>query len=80
MRALPMQHDHNIDSIFIVDGEKVPLAYSIKEFCKASSISRNQMYLEIKDGNLKTVKLGRRVLIPVAAAQEWLASKMEAAQ
>ena len=53
------------------------LAYSINEFCEAVSIGRNKTYLEIKEGRLKTVKIGRRTVIRREDAEAWLNSMEE---
>jgi hypothetical protein len=50
-------------------------AFSIDEFCTAYGIGRTLAYAEMKAGQLKPVKIGRRTLIPVSAAADWLASK-----
>lgn len=50
------------------------LAYSIPEFQQLTGISsRTGVYQEINAGRLKTVKCGRRRLIPLEAVKEWLA-------
>lgn len=49
------------------------LAYSIPEFMVDAGIgSRSTVYREIAEGRLKTIKLGRRRLIPYEYAQDWL--------
>lgn len=48
-------------------------AYGIEDFAQTFSIGRTIVFAEIKAGRLKAVKLGRRTLIPVTAAREWLA-------
>ncbi len=49
------------------------LAYSIPEFMRDAGLgSRSTVYKEIAEGRLKTVKVGRRRLIPADAAREWL--------
>ncbi len=51
------------------------LAYSIPEFMQLSGIgSRTGVYQEFNNGRLKTIRVGRRRLIPREAAEEWLAS------
>jgi hypothetical protein len=50
-------------------------ALSINDFCNAYGIGRTLAYAEIKAGALKPVKIGRRTLIPVTAAADWLARK-----
>jgi excisionase family DNA binding protein len=52
----------------------MPEAYDIKSFCKAYSISRSSAYVEISEGRLKIVKVGRRTLIRREAAKSWLDS------
>lgn len=52
---------------------RTPLAYSIPQFLEASGLgSRTTVYHEIAEGRLKTIKVGRRRLIPYQAAQDWL--------
>ena len=50
----------------------VPQAYDVRSFCTAYGISRSFAYVEIKAGRLKTLKAGRRTLIPRQAADDWL--------
>lgn len=40
------------------------LAYSIKEACAASSLGRTSIWIHIKEGRLRAVRLGGRTLIP----------------
>lgn len=40
-----------------------PLAYSVNDACRISSIGRTRIYELIKNGQLKAVKIGRRTLI-----------------
>ncbi|MCB2050524.1 MAG: helix-turn-helix domain-containing protein [Novosphingobium sp.] len=44
-----------------------PLAYSITEACHVSSIGRTRLYALIKEGRLKTRKIGKRTLIPASS-------------
>jgi excisionase family DNA binding protein len=41
-----------------------PLAYSVADAIRVSSIGRTRLYQLIKEGRLETRKLGRRTLIP----------------
>jgi excisionase family DNA binding protein len=43
------------------------LVYSIREAAQATGLSRATLYRLISDGRLKTVKVGARRLVPVAA-------------
>ena len=50
------------------------LAFSISEFQQAAGgMSRSGVYQLINNGHLRTVKVGRRRLIPFESAKEWLA-------
>ena len=44
--------------------DTVPLAYSIKEACRVSSIGKTRLYQLIKANKLKATRVGRRTLIP----------------
>jgi hypothetical protein len=48
------------------------LAYSIREFCELTSLCRGQVSIERAAGRLRTISVGRRVLIPADAAQAFL--------
>lgn len=49
-------------------------AYDLKGFCEIFSIGRTKVYQEIREGKLKTLKVGRRTIITAQAADEWLNS------
>ena len=44
-----------------------PLAYSIADACKVSSIGKTRLYSLIAEGRLEARKIGRRTLIPAAS-------------
>ena len=47
-------------------------ALSVGEFCRAYGIGRATYYRQHKLGQMpKTVRVGRRVLLTVAACEEW---------
>ena len=50
------------------------LAYSITEAMAVIGIGRTMLYEQIKAGNIRIVKVGRRTLITAAAISEWLES------
>jgi excisionase family DNA binding protein len=52
------------------------LAYSVKELSKLVGVCERKIHYEIQAGNLKTVRIGRRVLIRVGEIDRWL-SKAE---
>ena len=44
-----------------------PLAYSVSEACRVSSLGRTRIYQLIAEGRLETRKIGKRTLIPAAS-------------
>ncbi|WP_252257615.1 helix-turn-helix domain-containing protein [Erythrobacter aurantius] len=44
-----------------------PLAYSISDACRVSSIGRTRLYQLIGEGRLEARKIGKRTLIPAAS-------------
>ena len=44
-----------------------PLAYSVNEACRASSLGRTRLYQLIAEGRLEVRKIGKRTLIPAAS-------------
>mgnify|MGYP001234524362 CR=1 FL=1 len=53
-------------------------ALSIPDFCTRYAIGRSFAYQEIGAGRLMARKAGSRTIIPIQAAEEWLASLQEA--
>lgn len=49
-----------------------PRAVKPEEAFKILGIGRNNGYKLIKEGKIRTVKLGRRILVPIAAIEELL--------
>jgi excisionase family DNA binding protein len=48
------------------------LTYSIPEACKALQISRTTLWKLVKSRRLKPVRIGRRVLFPIRALDDFL--------
>jgi len=44
-----------------------PLAYSVADACRVSSLGRTRIYQLIGQGRLKAHKVGKRTLIPAAS-------------
>lgn len=44
-----------------------PLAYSVADACRVSTLCKSQIYNLIRAGRLEARKLGRRTLIPAAS-------------
>ena len=43
-----------------------PMAMSPRDAARAIGISRSSLYRQIKQGRIRTVKLGRRTLVPTS--------------
>jgi len=60
--------------------EPVPaMLYRVDEAAEALRLSRSQVYELIRSGQLRTVKAGRRRLVPVEALVEYVAKLKDAA-
>ena len=57
-----------------VTSEVASLMYRVDEAAAALRLSRSSVYELIRSGQLRTVKQGRRRLVPVAALAEYVAS------
>lgn len=49
-------------------------AYSVKQFCDETGLSRSSTYLAMAEGRLEAVKCGRRTLILGSAGEDFLNS------
>jgi hypothetical protein len=47
-------------------------AMSIRAFCETYNLGRTSTYAEIKSGRLKARKAGRRTVIAIDDAEQWL--------
>ena len=45
--------------------------WRINEFCRAHAIGRSLFYEEVKRGELKIIKVGKRTLVPDSEAKAW---------
>ena len=57
----------------------VPLLYRVEEAAEALRLSRSAVYELIRSDQLRTVKSGRRRLVPLAALTEYIARLEHAA-
>lgn len=60
------------DGIETHQDERLLLAVSPSEAARITGLGRTSIYAAIKDGDLKSIKLGRRRLIRIIALEEWL--------
>ena len=54
--------------------------WRVDDFCRAHGIGRTLFYEEVKRGEIKLIKIGKRTLIPDSEAKAWQLRKAEAAQ
>ena len=52
-----------------------PIATSVNDAAKALSVGRTSIYVLIREGRLKTVKLGRRTLITTESIRGLISGK-----
>lgn len=57
-----------------------PLLHRIPDACRRLSVSRTTLYELIKAGEIRSVKIGARSLIPEVDLQRVLSSRLEAAR
>lgn len=55
----------------------IPVAYRVEEAAESLRISRDSIYELIRSGELRTIKVGARRLVPVIALSEYIASALE---
>lgn len=56
-----------------------PLAHRIPDACRRLGVGRSSLYELIKAGEVKTIKIGSRTLIPEAELQKVISSRMQGA-
>lgn len=49
------------------------VVYSVEELAAALGISRASAYQLVHDPNFPSIRVGKRILIPVAGLEQWLA-------
>lgn len=58
----------------MVEHSVIPVLYTVGEAAEALRLSRSVIYELIRSGRLRTVKQGRRRLVPVHALDEYVDS------
>ena len=59
-------------SLQVVQGPSYRLALSVEEAAASVGLSRDLLDALIRDGDLRVVRAGRRVLVPVRELERWL--------
>ena len=54
--------------------------WRVGDFCRAHGIGRTLFYDEVKRGEIKLIKVGKRTLVPDTEAKAWQSRKAKAAQ
>ena len=57
----------------------VPLAHRIPDACHRIGVGRSTIYELIKSGEIRTIKIGARTLVPDTELQRLIANRMESA-
>ena len=53
----------------------VRVNWRVDDFCRAHGIGRTLFYDEVKRGEIKLIKIGKRTLVPDSEAKAWQARK-----
>ena len=54
--------------------------WRVNDFCRAHGIGRTLFYEEVKRGEIKLIKVGKRTLVPDSEARAWQCRKAGASQ
>ena len=54
--------------------------WRVDDFCRAHGIGRTFFYDEVKRGEIKPIKIGKRTLVPVSEAKAWQERKARASK
>jgi excisionase family DNA binding protein len=57
---------------------ETPLAHQIPEACRRIGVARTSIYELIKAGEIKSIKIGSRTLIPESELQRFITKRLEA--
>ncbi len=60
--------------------ETARINWRINDFCRAHGIGRSLFYEEVKRGEIKIIKVGKRTLVPVSEAKAWQERKARASK
>jgi len=52
--------------------QDTPAAFTVKRFCEHIQISESHFYNLLKAGDIRVIKLGRRVLVPATEVERLL--------
>ncbi len=52
-----------------IEGQRVN--WRVDDFCRAHGIGRTLFYDEVKRGEIKLIKIGKRTLVPDSEAKAW---------
>ena len=55
--------------------ENYPDIFTVHDFANYMGIGKNTAYAEIKNGAIKTFRLGKKIIIPKKCVEEYVVSK-----
>jgi excisionase family DNA binding protein len=58
-------------------GPNAPATISVEQTAEILGLSRSTVYEAVKRGEIPTLNVGRRILVPVAKLLDWLGAKRE---
>jgi excisionase family DNA binding protein len=59
------------------DAVTEPLVVPVRQASKSSGIPRDAIYEAVKDGRIRVLRRGRRILVPVAELERFVARELE---
>ncbi len=66
-----LDQNHNYSQPY----ENARVNWRVDDFCRAHGIGRSKFYEEVKCGEIKIIKIGKRTLVPDSEARAWMERK-----
>ena len=59
------------------NGQKERCVYSVEELCRMLQVCKPNVYALLKDKSFRSIKVGKRIMIPKKGFDEWLDDHQE---